>query len=101
MQLNNAHFKSVFASRPNIKVVTLTEVHECISTTQNMRPIDRQGYFMSVGIDHDNVVKYVDTVERLNKLVEPPTTSFPLQHHLERFNIMLMFCISAIFDPDI
>ena len=48
------------------RIVSLREVHECLDSTKTMRRVDRVEYFNSVGIDYDNVEKYVTIVERLN-----------------------------------
>ncbi len=44
------------------------DMQDCLDATRNMRLEDRRQYFLSIGIDYDNVVRYHSLVSQLDRV---------------------------------
>ena len=79
------------------RVVSLQEVHECITATKTMkRHTDRIEYYNSVGIDYENVQRYMTIVEQLNATIRIPSQFDAFMQHLYYVRVCFMFCISVL-----
>ena len=91
------------------RIVTVREVRENMDATIFLKRQDKVQYFASVGIEYDNVERYIHVVERLNKVMDEPTSATsmhvqdptaPTAHgHLlatsiQRMVAGILFCIS-------
>jgi len=58
---------TVFQALPAVSKVTYDDVRDALEATRKCKPTDARDYFLSNGIDYDNVVKYWETVQKLEK----------------------------------
>eukprot|EP00798_Chlamydomonas_sp_ICE-L_P032739 gene32739-33880_t len=56
--------RAVFQALPQLDI-TLYDIQDCFEATRDLRPSDRRDYFVSHGIDYDNVLNYYDSVKTL------------------------------------
>ena len=54
------------------RVVTIREVREGLDASRSLSKSQRGEYLNSLGIDFENTEKYLETVERFEKAIEPP-----------------------------